>query len=429
MKAHIGATPERHGLSLPGRTEVKIEKLTEKNLSTLAAPERGNRTYYDRAGRGSVPGLGLRVTAAGARAWVLDYSNAAGARRRFTLGRWPDLTLEQARQTAAKWRARIYRDEERIDPLDEKQREREQAQAERRQREQEKTVAQVAELWQEGHALANKRPKSRASDASALRCHILPRLGSRKISDLTHKDIESLMRGMQEIPIQANRTLALLTTLVRYAIRQGFRVGNPCEGVKRYPEEEREVHLSRAQLDRLYAALEDHPQRQSTNAVKLLVWTGARRNEVLGARWKEFDLDRGLWMRPAARLKQKKRSSIPLNPLALDLLRDMRKEAKGGELLFPGARGDKPLREIKRFWHSVCQTAKLEGLRLHDLRHVFASVMLERGVPLATIAPLLGHASTVMTRRYAHLSEDALRAATGKAAEALALPGAECEAP
>jgi integrase len=121
-------------------------------------------------------------------------------------------------------------------------------------------------------------------------------------------------------------------------------------------------------------------------------------------------------MRPAVRLKQKRSSTIPLNPLALKLLAEMRGANPAAEFLFPSpffkdrARGD-----LKNIWHVIRKTAGLATLRMHDLRHVFATAALEGGVPLDAIAPLLGHSSTVMTRTYAHWSADALRAATGKA--------------
>jgi integrase len=180
------------------------------------------------------------------------------------------------------------------------------------------------------------------------------------------------------------------------------------------------VRVERAEPDRLYAALEGHENKRLTNAVKLLVWTGARSGEVLGARWPEFDLDRGIWIRPATRTKQKQLSVIPLNPLALKLLSEMRKADVEGDLLFPSPVTGKRYVSIKRFWRAVCKEAELVGVRIHDLRHVFATAALEASVPLITIAPLLGHTSTVMTARYAHLSDPMLREATEKAGKLLA---------
>jgi integrase len=152
------------------------------------------------------------------------------------------------------------------------------------------------------------------------------------------------------------------------------------------------------------------------------VWTGARKREVLGAMWDEFDLDRGTWMRPAARTKQKQSSAIPLNPLALKLLQEMRAAAPDETFLFSSpVIGDEARRDVKNLWTAIRKTIGID-LRVHDLRHVFATTALEAGVPLITIAPLLGHSSTVMTARYAHLSDRMLREATDKAGKLLAAP-------
>ena len=368
-------------------------KLTASKLATLAAPKAGNRIYSDNSTRG----LGLRVTAANSRAWILNYS-AHGKQHRATLGAYPAMGLEQARAAATALRA------DGTDPMAEMI-----------------TVARVAAIWIERHALIHKRPASIANDQVNLNKHILPRLGAIKLVALRRGDIEALMADMAAIPIQANRALALLTTLMRYAIAGGFISANPCAGLKRFPENPRFVKVERADLDRLYAVLESHPNRRAANAVKLLVWTGARRGEILGARWAEFDLERGLWTRPAARTKQKRLSTIPLNLPALDLLATMRAEANGSEHVFPGDKPDQPLRDIKKFWTAVRRGAGLAELHLHDLRHVFAIAAIEAGVPLDALAPLLGHASTSITRTYANWSGGALREASAKAAERLAV--------
>jgi integrase len=394
-------------------------KLSERNLATLTAPAKGNRVYYDLEGRGNVRGLGLRVTAAGARSWTLDYTGAAGKRQRATLARWPDLTLEQARAKASK--ARNTMAEGGGGPLETKRRMREQAQAEEQAREHDKTIAELAEIWMDAHARVHKRPSSVRNDRSILNRHLLPAFGSMKVSDVTTDDVEALHVQLADIPAQANRVHALLTTLMRYAIKKKYRADNPCSGTKLYHQSARIVHTTRAQLDRLYATLEKQRNRSAVDAVKLLVWTGSRVGEVCGARWSEFDLTRGLWHKPAERTKQKRASTIPLNPLAVKLLRGMH-AAKTGELLFPAPTDPtRPMRNVRKFWTKVCKAAELDALRVHDLRHVFATTALEAGAPLITIAPLLGHSSTVMTARYAHLSDRMLREATTKAGRLLAV--------
>jgi integrase len=213
--------------------------------------------------------------------------------------------------------------------------------------------------------------------------------------------------------------------MMREAVRQRYRIDNPCTGIKRHVEHSRMVDVTRAQLDQLYAALEAHPNREAVNAIKLLVWTGARKGEVLNARWAEFDLERGSWTRPPWRTKQKRISEIPLNPRALKLLVEMRAANPASDLLFPSPVADGRARaDVKKIWAAIRKATGFKTLRMHDLRRVFATAALEGGVPLDAIAPLLGHSSTVMTRTYAHWRDKLLRDATGKAAAQLAQPPA-----
>jgi integrase len=399
-------------------------KLTDALCRTLAAPAKGNRIYFDMEGRGSVRGLGLRVTANNARSWILNYTSPAGARRRYTIGEFPNLLLQQARDEAGALRGRIRNG---FDPIEGKQEERQAAQKKQEAERRAQTVAVLAEHWFVRHAKLHKRPASQRDDRRMLDRYILPRFGATKVTEVKRGDIEAMMADLSDTPIQANRVHALLTTIMRYAVEHGWAAANPCAGIRRYQEHARVVKVSRAQLDRLYVALEAHPNRQAVNAVKLLVWTGARKSEVLGAKWDEFDLERGTWIRPAARTKQKQLSAVPLNPLALKLLKEMRKAKPDDKLLFPSPIiGDEARRDVKNLWTAVRKTIGGD-LRVHDLRHVFATTALEAGVPLITIAPLLGHSSTVMTARYAHLSDRMLREATDKAGKLLAAPAVEAE--
>lgn len=405
-------------------------KLIERTLETLPLPDgRSQIIYYDLEGRGNVRGLGFRITAT-ARSWTLDYTDAAGKRRRATLARYPDLSLEQARHKASEFHTAMAKGA--AGPLEAKRAAREAARVELIQRQRDKTMAELAELWMESHAKLHKRASSISNDRSALQLHILPRLGSMQVAEVTKKDVKALHANLASIPIQANRVHGLLTTLMRFAVEQEMRIDNPCTGIKRYPENKRIVHCTKAQLNRLYEVLEAQSDRGSANAIKLLVWTGARKNEVLKARWSEFDFEHGFWNKPAAHSKTRKGSTIPLNTGALNLLREMH-AAKGGELVFP-SRADpmKPMRKLERFWGIVCKEAGLANLpqpwHIHDLRHVFASMALEAGVPLLTIAPLLGHSTTAMTARYAHISDKALREATNAAGRLLAASGADDKA-
>jgi integrase len=230
------------------------------------------------------------------------------------------------------------------------------------------------------------------------------------------------------------------------AIRWGWRADNPASGVHRNPEEKRARYLSDTELVRLCKALAAHPERTSANAIKLLMITGARRSEVLTARWEMFDLDAGVWVKPSAHTKQRKAHRVPLSAPAVQLLTDLRTTANAmaattgaavSPYVFPGRNG-RPITDLKRTWLSVCRAAGLaeriekpaaDGsvvkaengepviawratARLHDLRHTYASILASHGLSLPIIGALLGHTQPQTTARYAHLLDDPLRAAT-----------------
>jgi integrase len=196
-------------------------------------------------------------------------------------------------------------------------------------------------------------------------------------------------------------------------------------GIERAPEQKRQRYLSPAEIIRLSAALADHPERGSANAVRLLLLTGARRGEVLSATWDQIDLAGGVWTKPAATTKQKRDHRIPLSAPALQLLVEMkagadtenerrtRCELTPVPFLFPGKDG-RPQGDFKHFWAAVCRTAEIEGVRVHDLRHTHASILASLGLSLPIIGALLGHTQAATTHRYAHLMDDPLRAATDR---------------
>jgi integrase len=208
-----------------------------------------------------------------------------------------------------------------------------------------------------------------------------------------------------------------------FEMREGL---NPATGIERNPETKRERYLEPEELGRLLSAVSEHKNKQSANVIKLALLTGARRGEILGATWSQFDLAAGTWTKPASMTKQKKSHMVPLNGPALSLLVEMkeaadeenRKRAKD-ELpalihLFPGYGGNDAQGDLKRTWTTVCAEAHISGLRFHDLRHSFASFLVSSGHNLPLIGQLLGHSNPQTTARYAHLLMDPQRQATDR---------------
>ena len=364
-------------------------RLTDQIVRAMPPPASGNKVQYD----SEMPGFGVRTTSAGAKSFVLNY-RADGRERRLTIGSWPSWTASAARERAKALRREI---DTGGDPL-----------AQREAARQAPTVATLARRYLEEHA-PRKRASSAAEDLSMVRQHVVPRLGRLQVDAVRRTDIEAMHRSISgSTPTRANRVLALLSKMFSLAITWEWRADNPCHGVEKNAENRRERYLMPAELERLMAALAAHRYQASANAIRLLLLTGARRNEVLGAQWAEFDLDAGIWTKPATRTKTGKAHRVPLSAPARLLLAEMRKAE--GEALFPGRRGEQQT-TLKTFWHAVCRKADLRDIRLHDLRHTFASHLASGGQSLLVIGQLLGHAQAATTQRYSHLFDDVQRRA------------------
>lgn len=243
-----------------------------------------------------------------------------------------------------------------------------------------------------------------------------------RVAQVTHADIDALHAevGVAK-PVRANRIIEVLRKAMNLAIRWGWRADNPCTGVRRNHEEKRERFLSRDEMARLDRALDEHPQRSSCDAIRLLLLTGSRRSEVLRATWAMFDLDAGVWTKPSSHTKQKRLHRVPLSTAAVALLQRIREAGRDSIYVFPGpmkAACDgrpppkaKPITDIKRTWAAVCLMAGVRDARLHDLRHTFASMVISDKNSLPIVGALLGHTQAATTQRYAHLYDEPLRAA------------------
>jgi integrase len=377
------------------------QRLSDAIVRKLPTPATGNKITYD----SEVKGFGCRVTMAGARSFVLNY-RIAGLERRYTIGSFPEWSTGAARDKAK----RLKRDiDHGIDPLGEREAERTAP-----------TIADMCARYIEEH-LPRKRPSSQRDDRSMIERDIKPVLGKHKVADLQFVHVDQLHRAISSrAPFRANRVLALLSKMFSLAIRWRWRFDNPCRGVERNHENRRERYLGPAELARLAAALEAHPERTSVNLVRFLLLTGSRFGEATHATWDQFDLERGVWIKPSAHTKQKRDHRAPLSAPALALIAEMKAANGPSPYLFAGPpktdKAGKPITTIKTTWRSICRQAGLEGTRVHDLRHTYASVLASSGLSLPVIGALLGHTQPQTTARYAHLLDDPLRQATERAA-------------
>ena len=376
-------------------------RITDSVVRRLQGPGHGNRVTYD----DDVTGFGVRVTSAGAKSFVLNY-RIAGRERRYTLGRYPAWSVLAAREEARRLRRRIDLGE---DPLQARVEERDAA-----------TVDDLCAEYSEAH-LPRKRPGSQRNDRAMIAQYILPALGPRKVADLEFADIAKLHRSLSKrSPYVANRVIALLSKMFSLSQQWGWRETNPCRGVERNAEGRRERYLSADEIERLNAALTAHPNQQAANVVRMLLLTGARRGELMSSRWEEFDLQGDVWHKPSAHTKQKRYHRVPLSQPAGDLMRSIRAQAvDASPFVFPGRRREAPLKEIKRFWDQIRRDAAIEDVRLHDIRHTYASILVSGGLSLPIVGALLGHTQPGTTARYGHLFDEPLRDATGRVGRAV----------
>lgn len=395
------------------------ERLTDALVRRVSAGDRPQMFFWDT----EVRGFALRVTHRGAKSFVLDY-RIAGRQRRITIGSYPDWSVAAARRHAGDLKKIVDKGD---DPMGERHAER--------------SAPTVRDLWERYKTtnLPRKAARSQMDERIMWEKLILPELGKLKVAAVSHDDVETLHRRVtveRGTPIRANRTIEVLRKAFNVAIRWGWCETNPASGTQRNPEERRQRYLSPEDLSRLWTALAEHREPASANAIRLLILTGARKSEVLNATWDQFDLKVGVWTKPSAHTKQRQEHRVPLSNAAVALLRTI-EETTEGPYVFPGKSPDQPLTDVKKTWQSVCIKAGLAeevvkrnragkelkhrdgkpvmtwrpNVRIHDLRHSFASLLVSGGASLPMIGAMLGHTQVGTTQRYAHLYDAPLREA------------------
>ena len=354
--------------------------------------------FWDR----DLAGLGIRVYPSGKKVFVVQ-TRAFGRSKRVTLGTHGKLTAEQARKNAAAVIARIKKGQPPVPP--------EPAPV--------PTVADLAERYQREYVEMHCKPATVSHYRLMLRKHIVPALGERLVAEVEHKDILSFHTGLHHMPTVANRAVDILVKMYNLADAWGWRPAgsNPCRGVPRFKVGKHERFLTREELYRLGQVLRAAPAERlaSTHAaaaIRLLVLTGCRRNEILGLRWDDLNFDTGEMRLPDSKTGAR---MVPLTSVAADVLKGLAR-TPNNPWVFPGKKKGTRLVNINDSWDRVRTRAGLDGVRLHDLRHTFASRALALGESLPMIGDLLGHRMVSTTARYAHLARDSVRDSSAKIA-------------
>ena len=413
-------------------------RVARLNQTTIRAAASESRRYilWDR----DLKGFGLRVEPSGAKTFLVRYRVGGGrtaTRRQFKIGRYGKLTPEEARDHATAILAKVELGE---DP-----------QVERVEARKTLTVKELCDLYM-AEGVATKKPSTVALDTIRVERHIKPLIGSRKITELGASDVERMMNAIAAGKVRsedhpharggrtaATKSVKLLRAIFNFAIARRLCQENPTLPVKTFADVKRERFLSPAELGRLGDAL-SAAETEGANPyhviiIRLLALTGARKNEVAQLRWSEVDLERGLLQLEDSKTGRK---AIRLGAAALELLSKV--ERTKAPWVFPDPRDPRlPIRNLDWFWVGIRKRADeiarqkvteaggdpdliptMIDVRIHDLRHSFASVGVAGGSGLFLIGKLLGHSHVATTSRYAHLADDPVKAAADKISGAVA---------
>lgn len=381
--------------------ERKYLSLSKRIIDRLAVDDK-DAVFWD----SDLLGFGIRVYPSGAKVYVVQ-TRAFGRSKRVTVGRHGTLSADQARKEAAGIIARIKAGESLVpvEPVAEP------------------TVGDLAVRYQREYVAMHCKPATVSHYGLMLRKHIVPALGELLVGKVERKHILEFQYGLSGMPTVANRTVDILGKMFNLAEDWGWRPSgrNPCRFVRRYKvEKHHERFLTPEEFYRLGRALDAAPAERlasthATAAIRLLVLTGCRRNEILGLRWEDLDFEAG-----EIRLADNKTGArvVPMPPPAAKVLAGLSR-VESNPWVFPGRKKGTSQRNINGSWDRVRKRAGLDGVRLHDLRHSYASRALALGESLPMIGELLGHRKVQTTARYAHLAWDTVRASTKKVAESI----------
>ena len=370
----------------------RIPKLTKRAVEALKAS--GTDTvYWD----GELTGFGVRIRKSGRKNYVLQ-TRVDGKLRWFTIGQHGRVTVDEARAAALEILAATNKG---IDPRD--------ANA---KREAEPVMAELGRRFLEEYVPVHCKPSTEGEYRRSVELFIDPAIGEMRISEVQRKDIAKLHHDMRDKPYQANRTLGVLSKMFSLAEVWGLRPdgSNPCRHVKRYKERNRERFLSPEETERLGEVLREAEDEMpsAVAAFRLLLLTGCRLSEIQFLRW-EYMKDDCIEL-PDAKTGGR---VVPLGPEARTILAGLSREDDNPWVIagrLPGSH----ITDLQKPWRRIRARARLEDVRIHDLRHSYASRALALGESLTMIGKLLGHTQVQTTARYAHLARDSIQTAAAR---------------
>ena len=409
---------------------ITLARLTKRTVDGISPVNRATIIYDT-----ELKGFGVRVMPSGSKAWIVEFRPNGGGRKvatkRMTLGQTTTLHADEARKAARDILAAVRLGQ---DPA-----------RDRTQSRETPIVREFVERYLAEEAEPKLKPGTVANYRIYLRKHVTPEIGAVKVNVVLSADVAKLHRKIGATrPVTANRVVEAISSLYRYAaiagiVEKGF---NPTAGISAFREVRRERFLTTDELQRLGTTLREAetvglpwdadetkssakhlpaPEKRLivfspyvTAAIRLLLFTGCRLREILHLRWTEIDFERGMLFLPDSKTGKR---AVVLNAPALAVLNELKRI---GTFVILGEKSDRPRSDLNRPWGRITIHAKLQGLRIHDLRHSFASIGAGGGLGLPIVGKLLGHATPAATARYAHIDNDPMRRASERIGSTIA---------
>lgn len=352
-----------------------------------------------------VRGFGFKLTPKGHRSFVYIYRGPDGKQRKPTIGRYGILTVEQARDEARKLAFQVQQGR---DPSLERQLERTAL-----------TLSDLCDRYLEDHCRPKNKPRTVEESEGMIAKYIKPNMGSLRVKDVSGAHIAKFHSSFKEKKTTANRCVSVLSKMMNLAEMWELRPrnSNPCKWIERYPEVRRERFLSSVEIARLNRALDQHEPASPfmVAAVRLLLLTGARSSEIKTLKWSYIDLEHRRINLPDTKTGKR---SIPITDPVHRVLAAIPR-MPGSPWVIAGRTPDTHVQDFQKFWQRVRKAAKLEDVRIHDLRHTFASFALAENMSLKGVGDLLGHSQAATTARYAHIVDSFQRENANKVASVL----------
>ncbi len=395
-------------------------RFTKRLLEAIESTDK-RQVFFD----DDLTGLALRVSESGRKTFYYTYrvGKGRGAEKKWVmLGAFPVMTVEQARQRAKDMAAHVQQG---MDPATEIRTDKEAA-----------TMKTALQAFQDEH-VSKLKPGTVQSYTMIINNHLQPKMGKLRVKDVSYSDVAKLHHGMKDTPYLANRAFAVLSKFFSWCELHGHRErgDNPCHGITKYKEHKRQDFMGAAEIailgdtldrmeqtwldrqktrDKRTSELVDTITPQAAAAIRLLLLTGARVGEILSLEWGNIDMEHG-----TARLPDSKTGFkvLQLTAPALAVLEGLPQINKW---VFPATSASGHMVNIKDAWGDVLKQAGLAGWRIHDLRHCFASMMVNSGASLPIVGKILGHTNVSTTQRYAHLEQNPARKAAEEAAAKIA---------